>query len=180
MKRRCPWGPRRRDFPFYRGPRVVHLRFRISACVSFPSALFYFSFIATERADYNCKCYHKPGLTPARGEMNWHVGVKLRAESAGGPHDERRAPPECCEWPRRITSGAPRASWASRAINLRAALNHRCCHHPRYLPPPPTTLTTSYLYYRHRFTARWPACGTNKRMNERSIDRSTVYGVRWI
>lgn len=53
---------------------------------------FYFSFIATERADYNCKCYHKPGLTPARGEMNWHVGVKLRAESAGGPHDERRAP----------------------------------------------------------------------------------------
>lgn len=25
-------------------------------------------------------------------------------------------------------------------IKLRAALNHRCCHHPRYLPPPPTIL----------------------------------------
>lgn len=40
--------------------------------------------IGSERADYNCKCYHKPSLMPAGGEMNWHVGVKLRAESAGG------------------------------------------------------------------------------------------------
>lgn len=40
--------------------------------------------IGSERADYNCKCYHKARLMPAGEEMNWHVGVKLRAESAGG------------------------------------------------------------------------------------------------
>jgi len=73
--------------------------------------------------------------------------------------------------PKNNVRGPSGLSRASRAINLRAALNHRCCHHPRYLPPPPTTLTTSYLYYRHRFTARWSARGTNKRTIDRSIDR---------
>jgi len=90
-----PWSPREDPPPL---PGILLFFYRRSPpfsylpCVSFPSVAFYFSFIATERADYNCKCYHKPDLTPARGEMNWHVGVKLRAESAGGPHDERRAP----------------------------------------------------------------------------------------
>lgn len=59
--------------------------------------------IGSGRADYNCKCYHKARLMPAGEEMNWHVGVKLRAESAGGPQDERRVG-ECCEWFGRITS----------------------------------------------------------------------------
>lgn len=31
---------------------------------------FYFSFVSSERADYNCKCYHKPGLTRRR-EVKW-------------------------------------------------------------------------------------------------------------
>lgn len=171
MKRRCCGARKKGPFVYRRGC-IIHLRFRTALSFFFPHG-FYFSFIATERADYNCKCYHKPDLTPARGEMNWHVGVKLHAESAGGPYDERRTPASCCEWPRRernnvrSPSGLSWASRASRAINLRAALNHRCCHHPRYLPPPPTILTISYLYNRHRFTACWSACGT-----DRSIDRA--------
>lgn len=74
--------------------------------------------------------------------MNWHVGVKLRAESAGGPLDERRVG-ECCEWFGRITS---RPSGPNSVIKLRAALNHRCCHHPRYLPPPPILSTDRCLF----------------------------------
>jgi len=89
MKRRCCGVREEGSSPLPEIPRHSPL-FSHRASLFRPA--FYFSFIATERADYNCKCYHKPGLTPARGEMNWHVGVKLRAESAGGPHDERRAP----------------------------------------------------------------------------------------
>lgn len=55
------------------------LSFILLSCLGGP-----FSVIGSERADYNCKCYHKPRLMPAGEEMNWHVGVKLRVESAGG------------------------------------------------------------------------------------------------
>lgn len=76
------WGPREDPPPL---PDILRRSPSFSYRASLFRPAFYFSFIATERADYNCKCYHKPGLTPARGEMNWHVGVKLHAESAGGP-----------------------------------------------------------------------------------------------
>ena len=83
----------------------------------------WFFFSSFGLADYNCKCYYKPNLTPSKWKWIGEMG-KLSRWCPRGAYT-------IVLWMVLKNSSEPRLS----TINWHAVLNHRCCHHLRYLLP---------------------------------------------